>query len=307
MSRTGHRPAGSDAVAVFEAERPRLLGLAYRVTGTLADAEDVVQDAWLRLDRTGIDTLERPAAWLTTVVGRLALDRLRAGQRARETYVGPWLPEPVVRPAGHTAHAADPADVVDLHDSLTLGFLVVLERLGPVERTVFLLADVFGVPFDEIATTVDRSPTACRQIASRARRRVRDERPRFAASTEDAAGVATAFFAAFTDGDLDGLLATLDDDAVLTSDGGAETRAARRPVVGADRVGRLLTNLWSRRPEGIATEPVLVNGDPGIAATLGDLVGALLAVEVADGRVQRVRIVMNPAKLARAGEVIHLV
>jgi RNA polymerase sigma-70 factor, ECF subfamily len=299
-----------DAVAVFEAERPRLLGLAYRVTGTLADAEDVVQDAWLRLDRTGLDTLERPAAWLTTVVGRLALDRLRAGQRVRETYVGPWLPEPVVRPAAHAVHAADagdPADVAELHDSLTLGFLVVLERLGPVERTVFLLADVFGVPFDEIATTVDRSPAACRQIASRARRRVREERPRFATSTEEAAGVATAFFAAFTDGDLDGLLATLDDDAVLTSDGGAETRAARRPVVGADRVGRLLANLWSRRPEGVSTEPVLVNGDPGIAAKFGDFVGALLAVEVAEGRVQRVRIVMNPAKLARAGEVIHLV
>ena len=146
------------AVSTFEEERDRLLGLAYRITGSQADADDVVQEAWLRWDRSDQATVERPGAWLTTVTSRIALDRLRAAQRAREAYVGPWLPEIAVTEAG-------PAERAELAESLTVGFLAVLERLGPVERVVFLLADVFSVPFDEIAGVVERSPEACRQIA----------------------------------------------------------------------------------------------------------------------------------------------
>ena len=157
------------------AERPRLLGLAYRITGSRIDAEDVVQEAWERARRAGVDEVDRPSAWLTTVVSRLALDRLRAAQRRRENYVGPWLPEPVVAVDEPTGPGADPAELVEMAESLTFGFLRVLESLTPVERVVFVMADVFGVPFGEIAAAVDRSPDACRQMASRARRRVRDQ------------------------------------------------------------------------------------------------------------------------------------
>lgn len=288
MTHPGLRPP-PDLGRAFEEERPRLLGLAYRMTGSFAEAEDIVQDAWLRYERTGAETIERPAAWLTTVVSRLALDRLRAARHTRETYVGPWLPEPVVV-------AGDPAEQVELRDSLTMGFLLLLERLGPVERVVFLLADIFGLPFDEIAATVDRSPAACRQIASRARRRVREDRPRFATSDAAAWEVALSFFAAAQAGDIDGLVAMLTDDSVLTSDGGANRRAARRPVLGPDRIGRLLINLGSRSPDDLEIALSTVNGAPGLVATHAD--GSfVVALGISEGRVHDVHIVLNPDKL----------
>jgi RNA polymerase sigma-70 factor, ECF subfamily len=288
-----------DPTTVFEPERPRLLGLAYRMTGSMADAEDIVQDAWLRYERTGPEGVERPAAWLTTVVSRLALDRLRSAHHKRETYVGPWLPEPV-------ATAAGPAEQAELRDSLTLGFLVLLERLAPVERVVFLLADVFAVPFDDIAVTVERTPAACRQIASRARKRVRDDRRRVPASEEEAWRVAVAFFSAAQAGDIDGLLAVLADDAVLTSDGGADVRAARRPVVGPDRITRFLVNLGRRFGDGATFELLTLNGEPSlVASTVAGM--SAITLEVADGRVQAIHMVRNPGKLAHVGAPAGLV
>ena len=166
MTEAPSRDTDRSGAALFERERPRLVGLAYRMLGTVADAEDVVQDAWFRWQAVPPGGVDRPAAWLTTVTARIALDHLRTARRRRESYVGPWLPEPLVAEAG-------PAEVAEVAESLRFGFLTVLDELGPVERAVFLLADVFAVPFAEIAVTVGRSEAACRQIASRARRRVR--------------------------------------------------------------------------------------------------------------------------------------
>jgi RNA polymerase sigma-70 factor (ECF subfamily) len=279
------------AVATFEGERDRLVGLAYRITGSRADADDVVQEAWLRWDRSDQETVERPGAWLTTVTSRIALDRLRAAQRAREAYVGPWLPEVAVTEEG-------PAERAELAESLTVGFLAVLERLGPVERVVFLLADVFAVPFDEIATVVDKSPEACRQVASRARRRVREERPRFRATDEEAWRVAAAFLEAVQAGNIDGVLGLLAPDAVAISDGGRDHHAARRPVRGADRVARLFLNLSARVTADVEVDVRTINGQPGIVFRLGDHVLLANTVEVVDGQVAAVYSIVNPDKLA---------
>ena len=279
------------AVATFEGERDRLVGLAYRITGSRADADDVVQEAWLRWDRSDQAAVERPGAWLTTVTSRIALDRLRAAQRAREAYVGPWLPEIAVTDEG-------PAERAELAESLTVGFLAVLERLGPVERVVFLLADVFAVPFDEIAGVVERSPEACRQIASRARRRVREERPRFRATDEEAWRVAAAFLEAVQAGNIDGVLGLLAPDAVAISDGGAHHHAARRPVRGADRVARLVMNLSARITPDIEIEVRSVNGQPGVVYRRHGRAFMASAVEVVDGVVVGIYSVVNPDKLA---------
>jgi RNA polymerase sigma-70 factor, ECF subfamily len=282
-------------------ERPRLLGLAYRITGSRIDAEDVVQEAWERARRAGVDEVDRPSAWLTTVVSRLALDRLRAAQRRRENYVGPWLPEPVVAVDEPTGPGADPAHLVEMAESLTFGFLRVLESLTPIERAVFVMADVFGVPFGEIAAAVDRSPDACRQVASRARRRVRDQH-RTGATTEGAGPVADALVVALMAGDADRVLSLLAPDVVLVSDGGAEVHAARRPVVGPERVGRLLLNLARRTVElGVRYERRTYNGQEGAVALWGDVTAFVTAVTVEDGLVTQVHSVLSPSKLASLG------
>jgi RNA polymerase sigma-70 factor (ECF subfamily) len=281
------RPPADEAE--FEHERPRLEGLAYRITGSRSTAEDVVQDAWLRWERTDRSSVERPAAWLTTVTSRLALDHLKSAQHARETYVGPWLPEVAVAEAG-------PEERAELAESVTIGFLAVLERLGPTERVVFLLADVFATPFDEIAPIVDKSPEACRQIASRARARIRAGRPRFAPTDDDAWQVAMAFLAAAQVGDLDSLVALLADDALAISDGGAARHAARRPVI-AERIPRFIANLANRTPEGAEIAAQAINGEPGLVISEAGVPTMAIVVSVADGQVQRIWSILNPAKL----------
>jgi RNA polymerase sigma-70 factor, ECF subfamily len=276
---------------LFEAERARLLGVAYRITGSRVEADDIVQDAWLRWQAADQDSIERPGAWLTTVTSRIALDRLRSAQHRRETYVGPWLPEAATVEPGPDAQA-------EMVESLTIGFLAVLERLRPVERVVFLLADVFRYPFDDVAEVVGKSPDACRQIASRARRRVRDERPRFAPTDDEAWRVTTAFLEAAVAGDIDALMTVLSPDVVETSDGGNEHRAARQPVVGADRVARLIVNLVSRLGPGLSFEPRLVNGQPGVVVLDGEAVIGALACSVVDGLVDRLWVLVNPDKTA---------
>lgn len=283
---------GDLGVDRFETERARLLGVAYRITGSRAEADDIVQDAWFRWQAADQDTIERPGAWLTTVTSRIALDRLKSAQHRRETYVGPWLPEMANPEPGPEAQ-------MELIESLTLGFLAVLERLGPVERVVFLLADVFKAPYDEIAKVVDRSPDACRQVASRARRRVQDDRPRFAPTDDEAWRLAGAFLEAALAGDVDALLAVLSPDVVQVSDGGADHRAARRPVVGAARVARFVTNLARKnvRPDQ-QIEPRLVNGQPGVVLIEDGHVRLALACSVVDGLVDRVWTLVNPEKTA---------
>lgn len=286
---------------IDDGDRRRLIGLAYRIVGSYADAEDVVQDAWLRWERLGDDgrrAIERPVAWFTTVVSRLALDRLRSAQHQREMYVGPWLPEPVVSAVG----SGDPGEAVELAESLTLAFLTVLERLDPVERAVFVLVDLFGEPYSRVAPVVERSEEACRQIAHRARERVhREHRRRAPASRPDE--LVAAFFGACAMGDLDHLRRLLVDDVVLISDGGAFVHAARRPVVGAERVARFIANLTKRVPPGTDLVPVVVNGDPGLVTFRGVDPWYVIAVEIEADLIAAVRIIINPDKV---GGLRHL-
>jgi len=242
----------------FDSERSRLTRLAYRMTGTPDDADDVVQEVWLRWDRTDRSLIDNVPAWLTTVTTRLAIDQLTSATARRERYVGPWLPEPA------TNTMLDPAESVAMADSLTLGFMRVLETLQPVERAVFVLHDVFGVPFAEVAATVERTEPATRQIAKRARERVRDGRPRIEPRESELRELSAAFLSAVMGGDIDRLVTMLTDDVVHISDGGPDHRAARRAVVGPDRVARLFVNIARREilPSDEFHE-VTVNGQPG--------------------------------------------
>lgn len=276
--------------AEFEAERPRLLGLAYRITGARTVAEDLVQETWIRWAAADRAAIRTGPAWLTTVLSRLALDHLRSARHDRERYVGPWLPELVAQDPSPDEHA-------ELAESLTVGFLAVLERLGPTERVVFVLADVFGLPHAQVAAVVDRSEVNTRQIAARARARVRDERPRYAPTDDEAWAVTAAFLTAAQVGDLESLLTLLAPDAVAIGDGGAEHRAARRPVV-AERIPRYIATLTQRVPADAQLEVCSLNGQPAIVVR--DPSGRprqAVVVAVADGRVQRLWAVVNPDKL----------
>jgi RNA polymerase sigma-70 factor (ECF subfamily) len=288
-----------DGSAVFEAERARLTGLAYRLLGSLADAEDVVQDAWFKWTAADRAAIHNPAAWLTTVVSRNGLSRLRRRKRERVDYVGPWLPDPVVQPA---SPQPDPATTAELTDSLTTTFLLALERLSPEQRLVVLLSDVFGEPLSEVAEMLGQSPAATRQMAVRARRRLREDGPsagtRPTTGPPDAAGAAQALAAAVLGDDLDAVLRLVAPDVVLISDGGAHRHAARRPVVGADRVARFLLNLARRLTPQHTAEPVTMNGLPGVLIRLDGRPDSVQAVEVRDGVISRVLVVNNPDKLA---------
>jgi RNA polymerase sigma-70 factor (ECF subfamily) len=275
--------------AVFSAQRDRLVGVAYRITGSRSDAEDAVQEAWIRWSSAPPGSIDNPPGWLTTVTSRIALDHLRSAQQRREQYVGPWLPDVAgFEPA--------PDEQAEMAESLTMGFLAVLEHLKPIERAVFVLSDVYGVPYDEIGTVVDRRTDACRQIAHRARQKVRQERPRFAPTDPLAWSVAGEFVAALAAGDTDKVLAMLAPDVVHISDGGPDYHAARRPVVGADRVARLLVNL-AKDAAGASVEPRLVNAQPGFVVSAGGTIFATLVCSVVDGRIDRIYAVVNPEKL----------
>jgi RNA polymerase sigma-70 factor, ECF subfamily len=284
----------ADATDRFEAARARLTGRAYRILGVLADADDVVQEAWLRwsaADRAEIDNTD---AWLNTVVSRLAIDRLRRRKREEERYVGPWLPSPVVQ------RVDDPADAAELADSMTTAFLIMLERLSPDERAAFLLADVFGERYDSIAVSLGRSAEACRQLASRARRKVRDaelaRRDELGASDE----LVRRFLTALAIGDEATAVACLAPDAVYVSDGGPHRRAARVPVREPARIVRLLVNLVRRWPGTSHVAPAVVGGLPGILVELDGSIVSATGVEVVDGRVVRIVNVLNPDKLTAA-------
>ena len=282
-----------DPIEVFEAERPRLRALAYRMLGTPDDADDVLQETWIRWSSADRSVIERPAAWLTTVATRIALDGLGSARARREVYTGPWLPEPL-------DDADDPGDVVGERDTLTLGFLRVLETLQPVERAVFLLHDVFGVPFDEVATTVDRSPDATRQIAVRARARVRDGRPRHVAEPAQVQALTAAFLGAILEGDVDALISMLTDDVVLVSDGGGDRRAARHPIHGPDKVARFVVNVTQRGLEpGDEMHWVRANGQLGLYVVRDGQPYLLGLLGWRDDAVAEVLVILNPDKLRR--------
>ena len=274
----------------FEEHRRHLFGVAYRMLGSVTEAEDVVQDTWLRW-RAAADEVRSPRSYLTTVATRLAIDRLRSAQRRREEYVGPWLPEPLVTDD-------DPAATAELAESLSVAFLLVLERLNPVERAVLLLHDVFGYGYDEVAEVVERTPSNCRQIASRARGHLTGERPvRSPPPQEDEQRLAFAFAAAAGSGDLARLEELLAEDVVLWSDGGPARRAARRPVVGRDRVARFLANVSHRLPHEGSIDFVHLNGAPALVLRTAAGPEMTLAMEMEGPTIRAIHSVINPDKL----------
>jgi RNA polymerase sigma factor (sigma-70 family) len=284
-------------------ERRHLLALAFRMLGTIAEAEDAVQETyarWYRMPPAERDAIEVPRAWLTRVASRVCLDALGSARTRRERYVGPWLPEPVPSgafgaPVAGAAASADPLDRVSLDESVSTALLVVLEAMTPAERVAFVLHDVFAVPFDEIAETVGRSPAACRQLATSARRRIRDDRSRRVPRAEHDR-VVQAFAAATTSGDLAALVAVLDPAVVLRADGGGRVSSARNPVVGADRVARFLLGLRQKNPH-VAIAPEVLPGGLGFVMWDDGRIDSVLELDVADGLVTGVRMMRNPHKL----------
>jgi RNA polymerase sigma-70 factor, ECF subfamily len=275
--------------AVFEEHRPGLERLAYRMLGSLADADDVMQEAYLRWSRADRSSVESPRAYLSAIVTRLCIDQRQAIDARKETYVGPWLPEPVVAPAGPSEAA----------ETVSMAFLVVLESLSPVERAAYLLRRVFDYGYDEIASILGKSEPACRQLVSRAEGRVLERRPRFEADRSEVDRLTGAFLHACSTGDLDGLMHLLAPDAVTISDGGGKALAALAPIRGADRVARFFLGLMKKRPEDTEFRPVSVNGQPGVLTLLGGEIFSVMTFDVADGRISTVFITRNPDKLAR--------
>ncbi len=301
--------AVDDMDETFESERARLTGIAYRILSSVTDAEDVVQDAWMTWERCDRDEIRNPAAWLTTVTSRLAIDQLRAQRRRREDYVGPWLPDPIATAFAVTtdtqAHLRGPEQSFDLVESLELGFLVVLDALGPLERAVFVLADLFAVPYAEIAVATDRTPEACRQIASRARRKVRDGRADRRPADE---GLLGDLVGAIALGDAERVISLLSPDIVLLSDGGPLRHAARRPVVHPDRVARLLVNLSSRLPVDGSIAIEQVNGAPALVLRNGaDTIAVSAERRSIDGAIERIHLMMNPDKVIGVDRRVDLI
>jgi RNA polymerase sigma factor (sigma-70 family) len=284
-------------------ERRHLMSVAYRMLGTVAEAEDAVQEAyarWYRLSEPERAAIEAPAGWLTRVTSRICLDMLGSARARHENYVGAWLPEPVPTTAFPVARPADPLDQVAFDDTVSSALLVVMESMTPAERVVFVLHDVFAMPFAEIAETVGRSPAACRQLAASARRRARALTGRPVLRSEHER-VVREFGAAANSGDLTALIRSLDPAAVLQSDGGGVTRAALKPVVGADRVARFFTGILGRRP-GLRLEPQDTTEGPGLAMREDGHVVGIVTFDVIEGTadgITDVRMVLNPNKLPR--------
>jgi RNA polymerase sigma-70 factor (ECF subfamily) len=280
----------------FTAHRERLFGIAYRMLGSVAGAEDVVQETYVRWQAQDRAAIANPSGWLVSTLTRLSIDELRSARRRREKYVGVWLPEPIV---DATAPAPDAAAA--LTDTLGTAFLLLLEELGPIERAVFLLREAFDYDYAEIAQIVDRSEAACRQMVSRARARLAereaDDRPPNAQAEE----LVRRFLAACTHGKLEDLLAVLTDDAVLRSDGGGRVRAALRPIRSADHVGRFFLGIRERALAGAETRFVAVNGGPGLWMRRRDGHVMVASFAFADGRIRAIYLVLNPDKLARVG------
>ena len=283
-------------LGTFEALRGRLFGLAYRMLGSRTDAEDVVQDAYIRWHQADHDAIRTPEAWLVTTTTRLAIDRLRALRTARDAYVGPWLPEPLLQ---HGPEAPDYK--VTLASDLSIAFLLLLERLAPEERAAFLLHDVFETSYSEIATMLGKTEAACRQIVTRARQRVRGDRRRFDVTRDARARLLASFTAAMEARDEKALLELFTPDAVWMSDGGGVVAASPRPLVGIDRVVRIVLGLQRLHAKrGLTLESAEVNGEPGLVLRSDGRIGATYAIDVVDGRIGAVYVMLNPAKLPAA-------
>ena len=286
--------------------RPLLFSIAYRMLGSVSEAEDVVQDSFMRYQRAiGEGTaIQSPKAYLSAVVTRLSIDQLKSARVRRETYVGEWLPEPLVTDDG----AGDPAASAERADSLSMSFLLLLERLTPVERAIFLLHDVFDYDFEEVGGIVHRTPATCRQHAVRARRFIAENRPRFDASAAERDELLEGFLAAANQGDVDGLITLLAEDVVVHGDGGGKVPQWSAPIEGADKVARMFAALGDQvRRLGATLEPHRINGQPGVIFR-GPHGGvfSVMSFEVVDGRVATIRSIVNPDKLDHLGPVESL-
>jgi RNA polymerase sigma-70 factor (TIGR02957 family) len=297
-------PSHDAATEAFEDHRSLLFSVAYRLMGTVADAEDIVQDAWLRWSAGDRSAVEDPKAYLVRVVTNTAIDRLRSARVRRESYVGPWLPEPVLT-------SPDVAEDVELAESVSLAMLVVLETLSPLERAVFVLREVFGFSHAEVAESLDRSEASVRQVAHRARQHVAERRSRFSTDRAEQRRVTEEFMSAAVGGDLDRLLATLAPDVVLISDGGGKRTAARRPLEGAAQVARFFIGVAQRPYDGVAAEDITMemvdlNGVPGVVFRGGGTVLSAFAADITDGRVRTIHLVANPDKLQTVTDRRHV-
>ncbi|HET7655331.1 MAG TPA: RNA polymerase sigma-70 factor [Acidimicrobiales bacterium] len=287
----------TDAEGAFARHRSLLFTVAYEMLGSAADAEDVVQETWLRWAGVDHDEIRDPRAYLVRIVTRQALNRLRTLARRREEYIGEWLPEPL-------ATGPDVAADVELAESVSIAMLTVLETLAPAERAVFVLREVFDTPYEDIAEAVGKTPAAVRQIAHRARDHVAARRPRAAVSASEQQQVVERFLAAVRDGDMQGLLDVLAPDVVIVADGGGLAAAARRPIVGADRVAAFL--VAAARSADFEAGAVWLNGAPGARIDLGGAIDTAVSVSVEDGRITRIYAIRNPHKLSRVDTVAAL-
>jgi RNA polymerase sigma-70 factor (ECF subfamily) len=296
----GRPDPGLDAIM---SERRRLINLAYRLLGSLAEAEDAVQETyarWYAMSRPQQEAIESPGAWLTTVASRICLDLLGSARARRERYVGEWIPEPLPNPAEWTSvqpgGTADPADRVTLDESVSMAFLVVLESMTPAERVALILHDVFRYSFTEVAQIAGRTPAACRQLASSARRRIRASQPP-ATPTARQAGLVRDFKKAWEARDIDALISLLDPGATAIADGGGIAIAALRPIEGGEQVARYIVDLAARAPGNVTMLERTVNGQPGLVAQQDGVTVTVFAFDAADGRIKHIWAVRNPDKL----------
>jgi RNA polymerase sigma-70 factor (ECF subfamily) len=287
------------ATSLFVAHRNLLFTVAYEMLGSAADAEDVLQETWLRWSTVDQAEVREPRAYLVRIATRLALNRLRSAQHRREAYVGPWLPEPLLT-------SPDVADDAELAESISMALMVVLETLGPTERAVFVLREIFGFEFDEIAAAVEKTPATVRQIAHRARQHVEARRPRVSVTADEARAALDAFRVAVETGDVQAMLNVLAPDVVLISDGGGVKQAALRPILGADKVARFISGGIRKTAVDFAIEPAVVNGNPALALHVAGEFDGVLAARVQDGRITGLYIVRNPQKLSWLGEELTL-
>lgn len=281
MTRVGHE----DAAANFDPLRPKLMRVAYRMLGSVADAEDVLQEAFIRWMRVGRSEVREPEAFLRRTVMRLCLDQLKSVRRQRETYIGPWLPEPIVEE--------------DEEEDITLPLMLALERLSPLERAAFLLHDVFGISFEEISATIQRDPAACRQLAARARAHVREARPRFRVEKQRGLQIASAFFSASRSGDMTALGAMLAADVSLHADGGGKRPAVAKPILGFDQVlevARALAALFGKHGSNLV-RTAFINGLPGFVTREADGELQTTALQIEEGKVTAIYVMRNPDKL----------
>lgn len=291
---------GETRVEIFKRHRQRLFGIAYRMLGTRADAEDIVQEAYLRWHKAETQSIETPEAWLVTITTRLSIDRLRVLAKERETYIGPWLPEPLLTDKNYT-----PEEQLEFAGNLSLAFLALLERLSPTERAAFLLREVFEVSYQEIARVVGRNETACRQLIHRAKERVRSDKPRFETSETDKRKLIEKFIRATKAGDEETLLTLFAEDARLTSDGGGKVVAARKTIEGKRKIAHLYSQYGKKGGGFVDTQIRQVNSELGVVTTAFGQVFAATTFEFDGDKISCVYQVMNPEKLKSFGGEIE--